>query len=158
MEASVRDTIRELAIVNNLRQRITRLKLEGEELAKYGPAKQPDKQGIDQYSEEPIDKGTHYLQDPTGRRTGNGVFHGRPVHFDDSRTDRALHYAPMHCMACMSSGPGNLAESEAQIPYILYRLPICAACSPDVAKVLLKTLEEAAALASKVRPVYPLMR
>ena len=77
VEASVRDTIRELANVNNLRQRITRLKLEGEELAKYGPAKQPDKQGIDQYSEEPIEKGPHYLQDPTGRRTGNGVLHAR---------------------------------------------------------------------------------
>jgi hypothetical protein len=72
IEASVSDTIRELAVVNNLRQRIQRLKLEGEELAKYGPAKQPEKQGIDQYSEDKIEKGQHYLMDPTGRRTGNG--------------------------------------------------------------------------------------
>ncbi len=72
VEASVRDTIKELAIVNNLRQKIQRLNLEGGELAKYGPAKAPDKQGIDQYQEEPVEKGPHYTQDPTGRRTGNG--------------------------------------------------------------------------------------
>ena len=28
-------------------------------------------QGIDEYQEEPIEKGPHYNQDPTGRRTGN---------------------------------------------------------------------------------------
>jgi len=94
VEASVKDTIAALSSVNNLRQRIQRLKLEGEELSKYGPAKLPEKQGIDEYSEEAIEKGPHYVMDPTGRRTGN-------------------------------------------------------ACSPDVAKVLLKTLEDAAGLASK---------
>ena len=78
VEASVKDTIAELASVNNLRSRIQRLKLEGEELAKYGPAKLPDKQGIDEYSEEAIDKGQHYLMDPTGRRTGNGEAQERP--------------------------------------------------------------------------------
>ena len=72
VEASVKDTIAALSSVNNLRQRIQRLKLEGEELAKYGPAKLPEKQGIDEYSEEAIEKGPHYVMDPTGRRTGNG--------------------------------------------------------------------------------------
>lgn len=73
VEATVRDAIRELAVVNNLRQRITRLKLEGEELAKYGPAKLPEKQGIDTYSEEKPDTGLFYNMDPSGRRTGNGA-------------------------------------------------------------------------------------
>ena len=72
VEASVKDTVKELSCVNNLRQKIQRLRLEGEELAKYGAAKQPDKQGIDEYSEDAIEKGAHYLMDPTGRRTGNG--------------------------------------------------------------------------------------
>jgi len=94
VEASVKDTVQELATIHNLRQKITRLKLEGEELAKYGPAKLPEKQGIDQYSETPVEKGPFYNMDPTGRRTGN-------------------------------------------------------ACSPDVSKVLIKTLEEAVAVASK---------
>lgn len=95
VEATVKDTVRELAIINNLRQRITRLKLEGEELAKYGPAKQPDKQGLDEYAEEgQVTRGPHYAADPTGRRTGN-------------------------------------------------------ACAPEVAKVLLRTLDEAAALVHK---------
>ena len=75
MQASVRDVIRELAEVNNLRHRIQRLKLEGEELAKYGPAKHPDKQGMDEYQEDfghgPVEKGPQYKPDPTGRRSGN---------------------------------------------------------------------------------------
>ncbi|KAG1664520.1 hypothetical protein FOA52_007784 [Chlamydomonas sp. UWO 241] len=94
VEASVKETVAVLSRVNNLRQRLMRLKLEGEELAKYGPAKQPDKQGIDEYQEDKVEKGTHYMQDPTGRRTGN-------------------------------------------------------ACSPEVAKVLLKTLEDGVALGHK---------
>lgn len=77
VEAGVKDTVRSLARVNNLRQRLVRLKLEGEELAKYGPAKHPDKQGIDEYQEEEVKKGEFYTQDPTGRRTGNGeAMHG----------------------------------------------------------------------------------
>uniref|UniRef100_A0A383V1I6 Uncharacterized protein n=1 Tax=Tetradesmus obliquus TaxID=3088 RepID=A0A383V1I6_TETOB len=71
VQASVRDTTAELAKIHNLRHRITRLKLEGEELAKYGPAKQPDQQGIDQYSEQPVQQGPFYNMDPTGRRTGD---------------------------------------------------------------------------------------
>lgn len=94
VEATVRDTIKELAQVHNLQHKIKRLKLEGGELAKYGPAKHPDKQGIDTYSEEAIEKTQYYNMDPTGRRTGN-------------------------------------------------------ACSQDVAKVLLKTLDDAEAVCSK---------
>ena len=44
VEAPVRDVLREVVEVHNLRMRIHRLKLEGEELAKYGPAKPLDKQ------------------------------------------------------------------------------------------------------------------
>tara|TARA_B100000609_G_C17161529_1_gene406448 strand:- start:270 stop:1043 length:774 start_codon:yes stop_codon:yes gene_type:complete len=94
----VQETTAELAEISNLRGRIERLKLEGEELAKYGPAKHPDKQGLDQYSEDfgngPVEKGAFYCADPTGRRTGD-------------------------------------------------------ACDPNVAKVLTKTLEEAAAMIHK---------
>jgi hypothetical protein len=72
VEATVKDTVAALSRVNNLRQRLMRLKLEGEELSKYGAAKLPDKQGIDEYQEDTVDKGAHYMQDPTGRRTGNG--------------------------------------------------------------------------------------
>ena len=98
VEAGVRDTAAELAAINNLRLKIERLKLEGEELAKYGPAKHPEKQGLDQYQEDfgngPVEQGPFYNADPTGRRSGN-------------------------------------------------------ACDPNVSKVLTKTLEEAAAAASK---------
>ena len=52
---------------------LCRLKLEGEELAKYGPAKHPSQQGIDEYASQPVEQGPHYKQDPTGRRTGNGT-------------------------------------------------------------------------------------
>jgi hypothetical protein len=72
VQASVADTSSQLACIHNLRHRITRLKLEGEELAKYGPAKHPEKQGIDQYSDQAVEKGEFYCMDPTGRRTGNG--------------------------------------------------------------------------------------
>ncbi|GLC41822.1 hypothetical protein PLESTM_001243800 [Pleodorina starrii] len=92
--STVDETTRQLAEVHNLRHRIERLKAEGEELAKYGPAKRPDQQGIDQYQETPVEKGPHYTMDPTGRRTGN-------------------------------------------------------ACDPEVAKVLVRMLEEAAAVAHK---------
>ena len=54
------------------RLRNLRLKLEGEELAKYGPAKPIDQQGIDQYADQAVLRGANYQQDPTGRRTGQG--------------------------------------------------------------------------------------
>lgn len=53
--------------------------MEGEELAKHGPAKQPDKQGLDEYSETPVEKGPFYTADPTGRRTGNGMMAAHPL-------------------------------------------------------------------------------
>lgn len=96
VEAPVKDTLLELVNIHNLQHKIQRLKLEGGELAKYGPAKHPDKQGIDTYSEGDVEKGPHYNMDPTGRRTGN-------------------------------------------------------ACSPEVAKVLVKTLEDAEAAAHKTQ-------
>ncbi|GMH35705.1 hypothetical protein BSKO_03573 [Bryopsis sp. KO-2023] len=71
IEASVKKTVEEMVKIHNLRQRIHRLKMEGEELAKYGPAKHPEKQGIDTYSEGVSEVGDHYEMDPTGRRTGN---------------------------------------------------------------------------------------
>lgn len=71
VEKPVAEVLEDLVVINNLRHRIHRLRLEGEELAKYGPAKHPDKQGIDTYAEGPVDKGPHYLMDPSGRRTGN---------------------------------------------------------------------------------------
>ena len=72
VNATVKETVDALVEVHNLRHRIAVLKVEGEELAKHGPAKLPDQQGIDEFSEAPLDKGPHYLMDPTGRRTGNG--------------------------------------------------------------------------------------
>jgi hypothetical protein len=72
VEASVKETVVALAEVHNLRAKIAVLKMEGEELAKHGPAKHPDKQGLDEYAEGPVEKGPHYTADPTGRRTGNG--------------------------------------------------------------------------------------
>ena len=74
VESSVKDAVLDLVVVYNLRQKILRLKMDGEELAKYGPAKLPDQQGIDQYVEGGVEKGPYYLMDPTGRRTGNGKF------------------------------------------------------------------------------------
>lgn len=73
------DVARELAEVHNLRHRITRLKLEGGELAKHGPAKAPDAQGIDKFEEAGAqrERGPHYCMDPTGRRTGEGEQQGR---------------------------------------------------------------------------------
>mmetsp|Transcript_22661 Transcript_22661/g.54230 ORF Transcript_22661/g.54230 Transcript_22661/m.54230 type:complete len:300 (+) Transcript_22661:70-969(+) len=71
VDAVVRDVLQEVVQLHNLRMRVHRLKYEGEELAKYGPAKRLDQQGIDEYQEEAVEKGKFYCQDPTGRRTGN---------------------------------------------------------------------------------------
>lgn len=73
VEQLVSEALASIAAIHNLRQRITKLKLEGAELAKHGPAKKPDQQGIDTYAEGDIEKGEHYCMDPTGRRTGNGA-------------------------------------------------------------------------------------
>ncbi len=73
--AAVEVVVAELCKLHNTRLRIQRLKLEGEELEKHGPAKHPDKQSLDEYQEDfgygKVEKGPHYNSDPTGRRTGN---------------------------------------------------------------------------------------
>eukprot|EP00891_Asterochloris_glomerata_P003978 jgi/Astpho2/3978/fgenesh1_pm.00063_%23_11_t len=73
----VPEATQQLVAIHNLRMRIKRLKLEGGELAQYGPAKRPDQQGIDEYAEQPVEQGEFYKADPTGRRTGNGE---QPLH------------------------------------------------------------------------------
>mmetsp|Transcript_11136 Transcript_11136/g.36659 ORF Transcript_11136/g.36659 Transcript_11136/m.36659 type:complete len:287 (-) Transcript_11136:2620-3480(-) len=65
--ANVGDVVREVVEINNLRCRIGRLKDEGGELAKYGPAKHPDKAGLEEGEDE---EAPQYAKDPTGRRTG----------------------------------------------------------------------------------------
>lgn len=40
------------------------------DLAKFGPAKHPEKQGLDEYDESAPPRGPFYCPDPTGRRTG----------------------------------------------------------------------------------------
>ncbi|GBG79278.1 hypothetical protein CBR_g29428 [Chara braunii] len=86
VEDKVDDVIRQLVEVHNLRLRIERLALEGEELAKHGPAKPYEEQGLDEevedmpkgYSMEGGDmnkqgtkeRGPFYNADPLGKRTG----------------------------------------------------------------------------------------
>lgn len=71
--------IRELCDIWNLRLRLTQLAASIRDLAKYGPMKPHDKQGIDEIQEKAgefapiIEKGEFYLPDPQGIRTGNGV-------------------------------------------------------------------------------------
>ena len=72
-QTEVKEVVRALAQLHNLRHKITRLKLEGGELAKYGPSKQPDQQGIDTYAEGSVERGPFYNMDPTGRRNGQGA-------------------------------------------------------------------------------------
>ena len=57
--------------IYNLRQKLRRLKIECEELAKHGAAKPPSAQGLDSYSETPVEKGEFYSEDPAGKRDGN---------------------------------------------------------------------------------------
>ena len=47
-ETPVSTVVRELVEIHNLRLRIQRLKVEGDELAQHGPARHPDKQGLDE--------------------------------------------------------------------------------------------------------------
>ena len=73
VEADVTATVAELCEIQNTRLRIQRLKLEGEELAKYGFAKHPDKQSLDEYQEDfgygKVEKGEHYKSDPLPGQT-----------------------------------------------------------------------------------------
>lgn len=126
MGASVQATVAALVAVFNLRHTITRLKLEGEELAKYGPAKHPHAQGIDTYADAPVQQGEHYCMDPTGRRTGNG-----------------------ECVSC--GGGGWVCKWQQQQQLTVCKPAAAAACDPELAKKLLQELEAAAAAASKVR-------
>lgn len=76
--SNVDETVKELIDTWNIQIQIRRLCDEMEELAKYGPAKRPDKQCIDTYTtddhgyliNDKIPRGSHYCMDPTGRRTG----------------------------------------------------------------------------------------
>ena len=69
--------IRELVAVWNMRLRLMMLCGAIRDLAKYGVMKKPDKVGLDEIDEEyngvKIERNPHYLADPTGQRTGNGV-------------------------------------------------------------------------------------
>ena len=69
--------IRQLVAVNNRRVQVLFLCGAMRDLAKYGPAKAADDQGVDEikesYESSVIDKSAHYAADPTGLRTGNGV-------------------------------------------------------------------------------------
>jgi len=75
-KASNDTVIRELVALWNMRLRIQFLVENMRELAKYGPSKPPDQQGLDEIQEKEegviIEKGPHYEADPTGKRTGNG--------------------------------------------------------------------------------------
>jgi hypothetical protein len=67
------EVIRKLVEVHNLRLKILRLVNACEDLIKYGPAKPPDQQGIDDYQVQAAEKkaaGGVYVQDPCGKRIG----------------------------------------------------------------------------------------
>lgn len=77
-ECSIGDSndkvIRDLATICNLREKVGRLVMACEELAKHGPAKPDNEQGIDDIQEKEgkmIDKGPYYSPDPLGYRNGN---------------------------------------------------------------------------------------
>ncbi|KAJ0395535.1 hypothetical protein ATCC90586_006761 [Pythium insidiosum] len=67
--------IRELCAVNNARLRLQALADALPSLAKFGVAKSPNEQGLDQYQEgnESKPRGEFYEPDPLGLRTGEGV-------------------------------------------------------------------------------------
>ena len=69
--------IRELVAVWNLRIRLGQLVGAVRDLARHGPMKPPDKQGIDhneeQFNQIKIDKNVYYCEDPQGIRNGNGI-------------------------------------------------------------------------------------
>ncbi|KAJ1450504.1 Putative flagellar basal body protein [Pelagophyceae sp. CCMP2097] len=71
------ELIRDLVEVNNSRVQLSFLSGALKDLAKYGPNKPGDEQGIDELKEQlegiSIEKSANYCADPTGQRTGNGV-------------------------------------------------------------------------------------
>lgn len=99
---------------------LCRLKLEGEELARHGPAKALDQQGIDKYADTPVQKGANYCEDPTGRRSGQGYY---------------------QCFDGFDWLPGSCGVAN-QV--------LSAAPDPAAAKTLFKTLHDAEQLAHKV--------
>ena len=76
-ETPVSTVVRELVEIHNLRLRIQRLKVEGDELAQHGPARHPDKQGLDEDLQAEADgvlapeRGPTFCKDPNGKRDGN---------------------------------------------------------------------------------------
>jgi cilia- and flagella-associated protein 298 len=76
--SKVDDTVAELVEIWNMQIQIRRLLDSMEDLAKYGPAKKPDKQCIDTYAtddwgnliNDKIERGPYYCMDPHGKRTG----------------------------------------------------------------------------------------
>jgi len=77
VEINVKDLIKELVEVHNLRLRLQRLKSEGDDLASHGPCKPLDKQGLDEDIQAEADgielppRGPTYCKDPIGKRTGD---------------------------------------------------------------------------------------
>ena len=76
-ETPVSTVVRELVEIHNLRLRIQRLKVEGDELAQHGPARHPDKQGLDEDLQAEADgvlapeRGPTFCKEPNGKRDGN---------------------------------------------------------------------------------------
>jgi cilia- and flagella-associated protein 298 len=74
--ASNETVITELVAIWNMRMSIQFVVENIRELAKHGPCKPPDTQGLDEIQEKEegvvIEKGPNYQADPAGKRTGNG--------------------------------------------------------------------------------------
>lgn len=74
VEAEVSQVVKQVVELNNLKHKIERLRLEGGELAKYGPALCPEDQEDSDGEVEriPTQSEEGLLIDPTGRRSGEG--------------------------------------------------------------------------------------
>ena len=75
VEAEVSQVVKQVVELNNLKHKIERLRLEGGELARFGPALSPEDQ---EELEEQEEKGASLSEegltiDPTGRRSGEGA-------------------------------------------------------------------------------------
>ncbi|KAK9832936.1 hypothetical protein WJX74_002381 [Apatococcus lobatus] len=73
VEAEVSEVIKQVVELNNLKHKIERLRLEGGELAKYGPALSSEDQEELEEEEEKVSSqsGQEVTIDPTGRRSGD---------------------------------------------------------------------------------------
>lgn len=74
--------IRNLVAINNKRAQIAFLCGALRELAKFGPAKPTDEQGIDSIAGRVVES-SNYAADPSGMRTGNGVGEQMSKVFED---------------------------------------------------------------------------